>query len=527
MPAKFYVSAYNREANRRFRDMRRRIKIFDTTLRDGEQLPGVTFKSEEKIEIARALSELGVDTIEAGFPINSKPEFETVKKIADLGLASRVCGLARVLKPDIEACISADVDVVHTFISTSPIHLKWQMGKTQEEVLRLAVEAVELVKSHGLPCIFSPMDATRTPLPYLLKICKAVEKAKADAINIPDTVGVMHPSAMRALIARLRPQLKCDIQVHCHNDFGLAVANTLAACEAGADEVHVTINQLGERAGNASLEQVVMSLHALYGVKTGIKTERLTEVSRLVEKYSEVYLMPNYPIVGSTAFAHESGIHTHAVLKAAMTFEPFAPELVGQKRRIVIGKDTGKAAIEAALADLGYKNVAKELVIDITNKIKELAEAKKRIYNEDIIAIAEDVIGHAVARKPVVTLEEVTVVTGNKITPTASIVVKYGDELLKGASQGVGPVDAASKAIQSVLGPEAKIKLTEYNLRAITGGTDALADVTIKVMDEKGNVFAANAVSGDIVMASVLALIRAINDAVNYKKRLAEGKQPS
>ncbi|MBI5159713.1 2-isopropylmalate synthase [Candidatus Micrarchaeota archaeon] len=521
---KIFVSEFNKEAGKKLK-MPARVTVFDSTLRDGEQLAGVSFKTEEKLEIAMALDKLGVDIIEAGFPVNSQPEFDAVEKIANEKLKAKVCGLARVLTPDIDACLNAGVDIVHVFVSTSDIHLKYQMGKTREEVLKMAVDAVKYVKKNGRECIFSPMDATRTPLEYLLKVCKEVEKAGADRINVPDTVGVMNPSATRMLFGKVREAVKVPIQTHAHNDFGLAVANTLAGVEAGATDVQVTVNGLGERAGNASLEQVVMSLHALYGVRTNIKTELLSETSRLLERYSEVYLPPNYPLVGKAAFAHESGIHAHAVLKAGQTFEPIAPELVGQKRRIVVGKHSGKASIENALKALGYEKIEQTLLIEATKKIKELAEVKKQIYDEDIIAISEDVIGQAAKTKPLVTLEEVTVVTGNKITPAASIVLKYGDEILKGAGQGVGPVDAAANAIQTILGSTVRIKLTEYNLRAITGGTDALADVTIKVMDEQKNVFAANAVNDDIVMASVQALLRAINDAINYQKRTKEKRK--
>ncbi|MBI4399804.1 2-isopropylmalate synthase, partial [Candidatus Micrarchaeota archaeon] len=399
------------------------------------------------------------------------------------------------------------------------IHLKYQMQKTQEEVYDLAVSAVEYVKSHGRKCLFSPMDASRTDLDYLTKICKGVEAAKVDTINIPDTVGVWHPSATRHVFSSLKKKLKVPLDVHCHNDFGLAVANTLAAVEGGASQVQVSVNGMGERAGNASLEQVAMSLEALYNIKTNIRTEYLTEVSQLVEKYSEVALQIHYPIVGKTAFAHESGIHTHAVLRRGETFEPFAPEMVGQKRRIVIGKHSGKASIQQSLKDLGYNNVPQDIILDITRKIKETAESKKRIYDEDIVAIAEDILGNISKKKPTVILEEVSVMTGNRITATASVVLRYGDETIRGASQGVGPVHAAASAIQTAIGPSSRIKLTEYNLRAITGGTDALADVTIKIEDEQKNTFIANAVNDDIVMASVEAIIRAINQAVAYKER--------
>ncbi len=512
-----YVSDFNKKANAKLK-LPKKVRIYDTTLRDGEQTPGVSFRKDEKLEIAKGLSKLGVDYIEAGFPINSQPEFDVVKEISDMGLKSKVAGLARVVEKDIDACIKAEVDLVHVFVSTSDIHLKYQMGKSRKEVLEMAVSAVKKIKKEGHPCLFSAMDATRTDLDYLVKVCSSVQKEGADIINLPDTVGVMHPPAMRHMISEVRKKIKVPIDTHNHNDFGLGVANTLAAIEAGADGAQVTINGMGERAGNADLEQVVMSLYSLYGLKTNIKTQYLSELSALVERASEIALPPFFPIVGDNAFAHESGIHAHAVLKKAKTFEPIMPEIVGQKRRIVYGKHTGKAAIENALKEMGYKKVDALLLNKITSRIKEVAEAKKRIYDEDIVAIAEDVLGEAKKKEPLVELDEVTVISGNKVTPAASVVLKYKDQVIRGASQGVGPVDAASRAIQEMI-PDSKLTLMEYNLRAITGGTDALADVTIKIMDEKKNEYAANAVDEDIVMASVQALLRAVNDALRARER--------
>jgi len=510
-----YVGEYNRESL----DLKgKRIYLYDCTLRDGEQTPGVSFTQNEKLEIAKALDKLGIDVIEAGFPINSNPEFETVKKIKELGLKTKISGLARVIVEDIDACIKADVDIVHTFVSTSDLHLKYQMGKSEDEVYEMAVKAVEYIKKHGFKCVFSPMDATRSRFEYLLRVCKGAEEAGADYINVPDTVGVLHPPATRQLFSKLKGKIKVPLQAHAHNDFGLAVANSLAAVESGAEWVHVTVNGMGERAGNASLEQVAMSLHALYNAKTGIHAKHIYEVSQLVERYAETPLSLFTPIVGKNAFAHESGIHAHAVLKKASTFEPLKPEDVGQKRRIVIGKHSGKAAIEQALKDLGYEKLEKAQLVDITTKIKELAEKKKRIYDEDIVALAEDALGQG-REKPIVTLDEVTVTTGNKIRPSASVVIKYDDVLKAGAAQGVGPVDAAANAIQSILGKEHDIKLVEFSLRAITGGTDALADVTVRIADKNGNVFSGNAVNSDIVMASVEAVLRAINRAVSYSRK--------
>ncbi|MCK4491111.1 MAG: hypothetical protein KAU03_00700, partial [Candidatus Altiarchaeales archaeon] len=258
--------------------MAKRIKIFDTTLRDGEQTPGVALTIEKKLEIAHALSDLGVDIIEAGFPINSETEFNAVKRISR-EVDTTICGLARALKPDLDKCMEAEVGLVHTFISTSPQHLKYQMNKSEEEVYELAVDAVEYVVDRGFPCLFSPMDATRSEFSYLIKVCRGVEEAGAKIINIPDTVGIMYPRKMRSLMEKIRGEIKIDLDVHCHNDFGMAVANTLAAVEGGCNQVQVAVNGLGERAGNADLEQVVMSLKMLYGVKTKINTKKIYHIS--------------------------------------------------------------------------------------------------------------------------------------------------------------------------------------------------------------------------------------------------------
>ena len=326
---------------------KRTVKIFDTTLRDGEQTPGVSLPVNFKIQIARQLDKLGVDVIEAGFPAASKGEFEAVKEIVSLGLNAKICGLARMVKSDIDSAIKADVDMVHVFIPTSDIQVKHTIKKSREEIIEISVECVEYVKSHGVECMFSAMDATRTEMEYLKRIYKAVEDAGVDIVNVPDTVGIATPFKFYEMIKELREHLDVPIDVHCHNDFGLAVANTYAAVLAGANEVQVTVNGIGERAGNASLAEVVMILHALEGIKTNIKTEYLVETSRLVERLTGIKMPPNTPIVGENAFSHESGIHAHGVLKDPRTFEPgvITPEMVGHRRRIVIGKHAGRHQI--------------------------------------------------------------------------------------------------------------------------------------------------------------------------------------
>ncbi len=490
-----------------------KVRIFDTTLRDGEQTPGVSLTVEEKITIAWQLDKLGVDIIEAGFPISSRGEKEAVKKIASQGLShAQVCGLARVLPQDIDAAIDCDVDIVHTFVSTSDIQREHTIRKSREEVVELAVSAVERVKEHGVKCLFSAMDATRTEIDYLIHVFKAVEEAGADIINIPDTVGVAIPATMRFLTAEVERHVKIPIDVHCHNDFGLAVANTLAAVEAGAREVQVTVNGLGERAGNASLEQTVMALRSIYNVKTNIKTEYLYETSKLVERLTGIRLPPNMPVVGENAFSHESGIHTHGVIQKAETFEPgvMTPEMVGHKRRIVSGKHAGMHGIKAQLEQLGVR-ASEEQVKEITKRVKELGDKGKRVTDADLLAIAEAVIGEVAKEEKVISLEEFAVMTGSKVTPTASVRLKFKDRELVGAETGVGPVDAALKAVRKVLSEVEDIRLTEYHLEAITGGSDALAEVVVKLEDSKGNIASGKAAREDIVVASVEAMISGIN----------------
>ncbi|MBS7610489.1 2-isopropylmalate synthase [Candidatus Bathyarchaeota archaeon] len=495
----------------------KRVFIYDCTLRDGEQTPGVALTIKEKLTIAKQLAKLGVDTIEAGTPINSKDEKEAVYRIAKEIEGPTIAALARVLKPDIDACLDCQVDLIHVFVSTSDIHLKYQMKKTREEIMNMALEAVEYVKAHGVKCLFSAMDATRTELGYLIQVLKEAEKAGADSVNVPDTVGVMTPSSMRSLISDVRKNISVILDVHCHNDFGLAVANTIAGVEAGADEVQVTVNGIGERAGNAALEPVVIALSACYGIQMNIKPQYLMETSSLVEQYTGVPLSPCTPIVGRNAFAHESGIHVHPVLIKASTFEPISPEDVGQRRRIVLGKKSGRHSVKAALEELGIKDVGEKDLIEITTRIKDLAAKNKLVSDVDLVAIAEDVLSLKLY-EPRVKLQELVVVTGVNVTPSATVKLLIDGVERIGQGIGVGPVDAAAKAIEEIVGPISRLKLKEFNLRALTGGTDSLASVTMTVEDALGNQFEAGAVHGDIVTSSVNALINALNKALHYQR---------
>lgn len=488
------------------------MRIFDTTLRDGEQTPGISLGIGQKLQIAEQLDKLGVDVIEAGFPIASAGEKEAVSAIVKSGLNAEICGLSRVITQDIDACLDCDVDMVHTFVSTSDIQRIHTIKKSREEVYQLAVDAVQYIKDHGIICMFSAMDATRTDIDYLSRIHREVEQAGCDIINVPDTVGVMVPSAMYRLIREVRKSVALPIDVHCHNDYGLAVANSIAAVEAGASQIQVTINGLGERAGNADLAETVMILHTIYGARTNIHTEYLFETSRMVEQYTGVRLSKLMPVVGENAFAHESGIHTHGVLVRTDTFEPgvMTPEMVGHKRRIVLGKHAGKHAVKQAIESAGFAVTDDQLAV-ILDRIKELGDKGKPVTDADLYAITESVLGEISKKEQFIDLKEVTVMTGNVITPTASVKAYVAGDVKVVANTGVGPVDAALGAVQNLLGEGTKVHLRDFKLEAISGGSDALAEVIIAVEDDDGRIVSARAAREDIVMASVEALVNAIN----------------
>jgi 2-isopropylmalate synthase len=488
------------------------VRIFDTTLRDGEQTPGVSLSSDEKLIIARQLDKLGVNVIEAGFPVSSKGEFESVKSIALEGLSAQVCGLSRITRKDVEACLDAEVGMVHVFVPTSEIQIAHTIRMSHDDIVAGAAEAVLLVKDHGITCLFSAMDATRTSPEFLSRIFKAVEEVGCDIINIPDTVGVAVPSAFYRFVKNICDQVSMVVDVHCHNDFGLAVANSLAAVEAGAREVQVCVNGLGERAGNANLAETVMSLHSIYGAKTDIRTEYLVETARLVERLTKVRIPITAPIVGENAFSHESGIHSHGVIENSKTFEPgiMTPEMVGHKRRIVLGKHTGRHAVKKVLEEAGYQTTDEQLQ-EILSRIKELGDKGKQVTDADLHAIAQAVLGEVAKERQAVILKEVSVMTGNIITPTATVraIVRGKEKVL--ANIGVGPVDAAVKAVTGLLGSDTTLQLSDFRIEAITGGSDALAEVVIGVEDGRGRKISARAAREDIVMASVEALVSAIN----------------
>jgi len=500
-----------------------RVMFLDTTLRDGEQTPGVALLPEEKLEIARQLDLLGVDMIEAGFPAASKGELEAVRSIAREGLKAEIVALARSDKGDIELAASCDVDCIHTFIATSEIHLKKKLKLSREEVLKRAVEGVELVKAHGLKCEFSAEDATRSDLDFLVQVYRAVTDAGADRIDIPDTVGVAIPRSMYNIVDRVKRSVKVPIAVHCHDDMGLAVANSLAGVEAGAEEIHATINGLGERAGNASLEEAALALYALYGVKTGLNLGEIYRTSQLVSKLTGVRLPPNKAVVGDNAFAHESGIHAHGVLSSPETYEPLPPELVGHRRRIVAGKHAGRHGIEAILREMGLVLSPAQLD-EVVYRVKELGDKGRKVSETDLLYIVETVAGKIKPEKRRIKLKDLIVVTGDKTTPTATIRLIIDGVEYKNSDFGVGPIDAVMKAFQGIMSSVANFKLVDFKLDAITGGSDALANVSVKLVDDMGLMVSGKGVREDIVMAGVEAVIDAANRLLNIRSTLQEGR---
>jgi len=516
-----FVSPYNESVRKTTEG--RTVRIFDTTLRDGEQTPGVALATADKLQIARVLDDLGVDTIEAGFPANSEGEFEAVKAVADAGLRAKICTLNRCMQSDIDASIKADVDEIHVFIATSDIHLQHKLKMTRDQVLEKAVWAIDYAKSHGLVVEFSSEDATRTDLAFLKQVHTKVQEAKVDRIDVADTVGSITPPAMRDLIRELRAVTRVPIAVHCHNDFGLATANSLAAVEAGADQVHVTVNGIGERAGNASLEEVVMGLHAFYGIRTNIDTHKLTYASKLVSRLTGVTVQPNKAIVGDNAFAHESGIHVHGILGSASTYEPLTPDLVGHQRKIVVGKHTGVHSVENRLQAYGF-SLTKDQLGAVTSRVKRLAEDGKQVDDAELLALAYDVQGKGVDTQKLVKLEEFTAITGFHFTPTSTITLLVNGEKRRASETGVGPIDAALKAIRSAVSKA--ITLDEFRLEAITGGSDSLCQVTVRLGDEEPAPVSAlgRAVGPDIVTTSVDAAMEALNRLLWAKAQITRTK---
>jgi len=500
----------------------RNIKIFDTTLRDGEQSPGASMTAEEKLQLAKQLARLGVDVIEAGFAISSEGDFEAIKRICAEVEGPVICSLARAKEADIkrawEALRDAPKKRIHTFHSTSDIHLKYQFRVSREEALKRSVEMVRLAKSYVDDVEFSPMDATRTEVGYLLEVIEAVIEAGASTVNIPDTVGYTIPEEFGKLIWAIKQRIgdRAIISVHCHNDLGLAVANSLSAVYNGAGQVECTINGIGERAGNCSLEEVVMALRTrrdFFKADTKITTEEIIRTSRLVTKITGIPVQPNKAIVGSNAFAHEAGIHQDGLLKEKTTYEIIRPESIGlRSAKLVLGKHSGRHAFKSRLKELGYELTDDEIE-SAFQRFKHLADQKKEIYDEDIEAL----ISEEVTKTPEIwSLSDLSITSGINQKPTASVVLKTDGKLIEKMEHGDGPVDATYKAIAALT--QTKSRLLKFEVKSITGGTDALGEVVVS-LEEDGRTVRGHGADTDIIVAAAKAYINAINKLEAKKKK--------
>ncbi|MFQ6052737.1 MAG: 2-isopropylmalate synthase [Candidatus Bathyarchaeia archaeon] len=484
------------------------VRFLDTTLRDGEQTPGISLTPSKKLQVAKALDQLGVEVVEAGFAAVSPGEFEALKLVASEGLEAEVCSAARGVRRDIDAAIDAGVDGVNIIIPTSDLHLRHKLGKTREEVLEMTWDAVSYAKDHGLVAEISTEDGSRTERGFLKQIVGRALEAGVDRATLCDTVGALTPEAAYDLFSDVRREFPdAVLGVHCHDDFGLAVANTLAALRAGADHVHATVNGIGERAGNAALEEIAVALRVIYGVDMGVRTERLYDTSKLVSRLTGIPVQPNKAVVGANAFAHESGIHTHAVLRNPLTYEVIDPELVGAARRIVPGKHAGSHGLRSSLEEMGFDPSEAEFK-EILGRVKRLGDRGIGVTDADLYAVAEEVTG--MRREPFLSLEEFIVTTGNKITPTASVKLTLNGSTFLEAATGVGPVDATLNAVSKAIGPGQRPHLDTYHVEAITGGTDAVVNVEVRL--RRGDrVVNSTGISEDIVMASVEAFIKGMN----------------
>lgn len=493
------------------------IRIFDTTLRDGEQSPGASMNISEKLEVARQLARLGVDVIEAGFPISSDRDFEAVNTIAKEVKGPIIAALCRANEKDIrrayEAIAPAEKKRIHTFIATSDIHMEFKLRKTREEVLQMAVAAVQLAKSLCDDVEFSAEDATRSDVTFLCQIVTAVIDAGATTVNIPDTVGYAIPEEFGALIATIRSQVpnieKAVISVHCHNDLGLAVANSLVAVRNGAGQIECTINGLGERAGNAALEEVIMSMRTrqdIFQTNTAVVSKEIMRTSRLVSDVTSIHVQPNKAIVGANAFSHESGIHQHGMLAHRQTYEIMLPEDVGVgESKLVLGIHSGKHAVLRKLLDMGYE-LDDDQLDRVVQRVKVVAEKKKEVTERDLESIVTDETTQIEERFQ---LEYMHVITGTNLIPTTTVRISCGDTVITEAGFGVGSVDSVYQTISKVT--KLPHTLVDYVVHSITGGTNAMGEVTVRISNEDGRIFSGRGASTDIIDASAKAYVQALN----------------
>jgi len=503
---------------------KRRVYIFDTTLRDGEQSPGASMSPHDKLVFAKQLALLGVDIIEAGFPVSSPAQFEGVKMISEEVEGPTIAALARAVEKDIksayDALKSAKKKRVHTFIATSPIHMEYKLRKKPDEVLKMAVEAVKYARSLVDDVEFSAEDATRSDRSFLKEIFIAVIEAGATTINIPDTVGYTTPFEFYNLVKEIKEVVgdRALISVHCHNDLGLAVANSLSALLAGADQVEVSVNGIGERAGNASLEEVVMSIiirNNIYPFEVGINTKEIYRTSKLLRSITGLPIAYNKPIVGRNVFAHESGIHQDGVLKYRETYEIMKPEMIGRSSsEIILGRHSGRHALKVKLNELGIKYSSEEEFEKMYEKFLELADKKKNFYEEDLIALF---LGESSEELEFFTLKSVQIMSGDKTIPTATVVLRRGKKEYVESATGNGPVDAVFKAIDRIVALK-NIRLEDFSITAVTSGKDAIGEVSLSVHTD-GSSYSGHGTDTDIIVASTKAYLNAINKVIYHSKK--------
>ncbi len=503
--------------------MERIIKIFDTTLRDGEQSPGCSMNLKEKIEMAQQLERMNVDIIEAGFAAASPGDLHSIQEISKSIKSCIVASLARANREDIdkawESLKYAVHPRIHVFIATSPLHMKYKLQMTEDEVLNTAEEMVAYAKSKCRDIEFSAEDATRSNVDFIAKVFDRAIRAGATTINIPDTVGYTMPDEyynfITAIIDRCPALKTVDISVHCHNDLGFGAANSISAIKAGATQIECTVNGIGERAGNAALEEIVMALKVrkdILKADTRIDTRQISRSSSLLTSITGIKVQPNKAVVGDNAFAHEAGIHQHGVLKNRETYEIMTPESIGlDTNKLILGKHSGRHAFNDKLKQLGYE-LGKEEIDEAFKEFKDLADKKKVVYDKDIEALVSKQI---VDIPKIYELEKYVINTGNIITPTAVISIKKGSEIIEKASTGEGPIYASFRAIEKIIGK--KMELNDFSINSITEGEDALGDAMVKLKEED-HVYVGRGLSTDIIESSIIAYINAVNKMIYAKE---------
>lgn len=511
-----------------------KVIIFDTTLRDGEQCPGASMNLREKMEIARQLARVNVDVIEAGFPVISDGDFEAVQTIATEVKGPIICGLARCVDKDIDAAGAAvkpagDRGRIHIFLATSAIHREFKLKKAEEEIIRLAVEGVSRAKTMAKDIEFSPEDASRTEPEFLAKVVQAAIEAGATTVNIPDTVGFAVPEQYAQLISYLRSNVRniddAIISVHCHDDLGLAVANSVAAISAGARQVEGTFNGIGERAGNCALEEVIMAIKTrgdfFGGIHTDIETKEILKTSRIISRMSGLHIARSKAIVGENAFAHSSGIHQDGILKKRETYEIMDPKDIGWGgTELPLTKHSGRHAMMARLEHLGFK-LSETEAASVFLRFKEVGDKKKFVYDDDLSALVEDSMSVA---KETYSLDYIHVISGSTTVPTATVRLKKDEEILQDSSPGNGAVDAAMQAIDRIV--KRSGHLAQYSVEAVTHGRDSLGEVTIKVDFGDGELITGKGASTDVVEASARAYVNAVNRAEMHGRKQAEAIAP-